>query len=133
MAAERGAAPLVEPVDDARPASSRDGRSARSWLSLLLVVGFVVGFVLVSLVVLVRGRLLDTDLYSSALVRADAYERVYTQVLADPEFAELQEDLLGGFGIDESNATQDRGLDAMDSGERGGDHRRTACVARAPP
>jgi hypothetical protein len=68
MAAERRAAPLVEPVEDARPASSPDGRSARTWPSLLLVVGFVVGFVLVSLVVLVRGRLLEGDLYSSALV-----------------------------------------------------------------
>jgi hypothetical protein len=74
------------------------------------VVGFVVGFVLVSLVVVVRGRLLDTDLYSSALVRADAYERVYTEVLADPEFADLQEDLLGGFGLEGSNATQVRTL-----------------------
>jgi hypothetical protein len=53
------------------------------------------GFVLVSLVVFVRGRLLDTDLYSAALVRTDAYERVYTEVLADPEFAQLQEQLPG--------------------------------------
>ena len=68
------------------------------------------GFVLVSLVVLVRGRLLDADLYSSALVRTDAYERVYTEVLADPAFAELQEELLGGLGIDESAATQVRTL-----------------------
>ena len=66
------------------------------------------GFVLVSLVVLVRGRLLDADLYLSALVRTDAYERVYTEVLADPAFAELQEELLGGLGIDESAATQVR-------------------------
>jgi len=74
------------------------------------VVLFVVGFVLVSSVVLVRGRLLDTDLYTSALVRADAYERVYTEVFADPELAELQEQLLGGMGLDESGATQVRTL-----------------------
>jgi hypothetical protein len=91
-------------------ASTRDGRTPRVWPSLLLVAVFVVGFALVSLVVLVRGRLLDTDLYSAALVRADAYERVYTEVLADPEFAELQEQLLGGLGIDETGATQVRTL-----------------------
>jgi hypothetical protein len=43
------------------------------------VAGFVVGFVLVSSVVLVRGRLLDAGMYSEALVRTDAYERVYTR------------------------------------------------------
>jgi hypothetical protein len=77
---------------------------------LILVAVFVVGFVLESSVVLVRGRLLDADMYSSALVRADAYERVYTEVLADPAFAELQEELLGGLGLDESSATQVRTL-----------------------
>jgi len=72
-----------------------DGRP-RMWPSLLLVAVFVAGFVLVSSVVLVRGRLLDAGMYSDALVRTDAYERVYTEVLADPEFAELTEQLLGG-------------------------------------
>jgi hypothetical protein len=71
---------------------------------------FVVGFVLVSSVVLVRGRLLDAGLYSEALVRTDAYERVYTEVLADPEFAELTEDLLGGLGLGAQEPTQVRAL-----------------------
>jgi hypothetical protein len=82
----------------------------RVWPSLLLVAVFVVGFVLVSSVVLVRGRLLDADLYSEALVRADAYERVYTEVLADPEFAELTEQLLGGLDVDALEPTQFRAL-----------------------
>ena len=43
-------------------------------------------------------------------MRTDAYERVYTEVLADPAFAELQEELLRGLGIDESSATQVRTL-----------------------
>jgi hypothetical protein len=77
---------------------------------VLLVVVFVVGFVLVSSVVLVRGRLLDAGFYSTALVRADAYERVYTEVLADPELAELTEQLLGGLGLDAGVATQVRTL-----------------------
>jgi hypothetical protein len=110
MAAERDSASLVESVTASPRASTRDGRTPRVWPSLLLVAVFVVGFVLVSLVVLVRGRLLDADLYSAALVRADAYERVYTEVLADPELADLQEQLLGGLGIDETGATQVRTL-----------------------
>jgi hypothetical protein len=79
--------PRAADVDDGPP---------RMWPSLLLVAVFVVGFVLVSSVVLVRGRLFDAGTYSEALVRTDAYERVYTEVLADPEFAELTEQLLGG-------------------------------------
>jgi len=107
--AERDTAALAEPVTAGRPAATRGGRRW-SPLSLLLVAVFVVGFLLLSLVVVVRGRLLDSELYTSALVRTDAYERVYTEVLADPAFAELQEELLGGLGIDESAATQVRTL-----------------------
>jgi hypothetical protein len=80
------------------------------WPSLLLVAVFVVGFVLVSSVVLVRGRLLDSGLYSEVLVRTDAYERTYTEVLADPEFAELTEQLLCGLDIDALEPTQVRAL-----------------------
>jgi hypothetical protein len=74
------------------------------------VTVFVVGFTLVSSVVLVRGRLLDDGLYAEALVRADAYERVYTEVLADPELAELTEELLGGVGAEALDPTQVRTL-----------------------
>jgi hypothetical protein len=107
--AERDTASLAESATEVRPAMAGDGRRWPA-VSLLLVAVFVLGFVLVSSVALVRGRLLDPDLYSSALVRTDAYERVYTEVLADPAFAELQEELLGGLGIDEASATQVRTL-----------------------
>jgi hypothetical protein len=80
------------------------------WAGLALVTVFVVGFVLVSSVVLVRGRLLDAGLFSEVLVRTDAYERVYAEVLADPELAELTEQLLGGVGVDPSAAPQVRAL-----------------------
>jgi hypothetical protein len=70
----------------------------------------VVGFALASVVVVVRDRVLDPSLYSEALVRADAYERVYTEVLADPELAELKEQLLGGLQLDRLDATQLRVL-----------------------
>jgi hypothetical protein len=78
-----------------RAADVGDG-GPRMWPSLLLVAMFVVGLVLVPSVVLVRGRSIDAGMYSDPLVRTDAYERVYTEVLADPEFAELTEQLLGG-------------------------------------
>src|SRR5919109_4296687 len=91
-----------------------DRERARSWPSLLLavvlVLVFVVGFAAVSSVVLVRGQLLDPGLYEETLVRADAYERVYTEVLADPELTDATEQLLGGFGLDATGATQVRTL-----------------------
>jgi hypothetical protein len=43
-------------------------------------------------------------------VRAGAYERVYTEVLADREFAELTEQLLGGLDVDALEPTQVRAL-----------------------
>jgi hypothetical protein len=43
-------------------------------------------------------------------VSTDAYERVYTEVLADPEFAELTEQLLGGLDRDALDPTQVRVL-----------------------
>ncbi|MET0955256.1 MAG: hypothetical protein ABWY68_04850, partial [Cryobacterium sp.] len=58
-----------------------------------LVVAFVVAAAALGGVVLVRGRVLDAGTYTSALVAADAYERTYTEVLADPELAGLAEQL----------------------------------------
>ncbi len=92
------------------PVADGVGGGPRAWPSLLLVAAFVVGFVLVSSVVLVRGRLLDAGLYSEVLVRTDAYERAYTEVLADPELAELTEQLLGGLGLEGQEPTQVRAL-----------------------
>jgi hypothetical protein len=102
MVAEREAATVVE----TRAAPGR----RPVWPSLLLAVVFVVGFLLVSSVVVVRGLLLDAGLYSTALVEADAYERTYTEVLADPELAEATERLLGDVGVDAAGVTQARSL-----------------------
>jgi hypothetical protein len=111
MATEPETGSLVEPAASAHAAhvDAPAGRP-RMWPSLLLVAVFVVGFVLVSAVVLVRGRLLDAGLYSEALVRTDAYDRVYTEVLADPELAELTEQLLGGVGVEGLDPAQVRAL-----------------------
>jgi len=55
----------------------------------------VVGYVLVAGVAVVHLRLLDDGFYARALVRADAYERTYTDVLGDPELVTLHDQLLG--------------------------------------
>lgn len=65
----------------------------------LAFVAMVVGFLVVAVVILVRQHVLDEGFYAEALVDADAYERVYTDVLADPELADAKEDLLGGLDL----------------------------------
>ncbi|HMG40183.1 MAG TPA: hypothetical protein VK611_02605 [Acidimicrobiales bacterium] len=82
----------------------------RRWPLVALAAVFVVGYLLTASVVLVRGRLLDADLYTGALARNDAYERVYTEVLADPELAELADGLLGGLQRDRLDLSQAREL-----------------------
>jgi hypothetical protein len=105
---------LVDPGDgmaaERDAAATRHGQAPRLWPSLLLVIAFVVGGVLVSSVVFVRGHLLDPDVYSSALVEADAYDRVYTEVLADPELADITDHLLGDLGPESADARQVRTL-----------------------
>lgn len=49
---------------------------------------------------LVRRKVLDADTYTSALADADAYDRVYTEVLTDPAFTESVADLLGRLEVD---------------------------------
>lgn len=75
-----------------------------------LVVLFALGSALVGAVIVVRGRLLDAGTYTAALVRTDAYERTYTEVLADPELAALKEQLLGDLGLGGATAVQARAL-----------------------
>lgn len=77
------------------------GRAALRGLGLGLVV---VGAVAMSAVGFVRTTVLDPATYRAALVRADAYDRVYTQVLPDPALTELQERLLGEVSPAASNA-----------------------------
>jgi hypothetical protein len=47
----------------------------------------------------IENNQLDPDYYNSALADTDAYNRFYTQVLADPEFESLTADLLGGTNL----------------------------------
>jgi hypothetical protein len=73
-------------------------------------VAIVAGALAVVGVVVVRTVVLDPATYTTALARADAHERVYTEVLADPELAELKEALLGDLGVPAELAVQARAL-----------------------
>src|SRR6476646_3297373 len=85
--------------------------SARKWAATFgLGAIFVVGWLALSTAIIVRGKVLDEDTYTSALVSTDAYERVYTEVLADPEMAAIKEQLLGRIGLGPSTPTQFRAL-----------------------
>jgi len=65
-----------------------------------LLLAMVLGAVAVVAVLVVRGVLLDAGTYRDALVDADAYERVYTDVLSDPELAPLANQLAGGLALE---------------------------------
>ena len=85
--------------------------SKRKWLGTIgLGLLFTIGFLLVGAGFVVRGHILDEDTYTSALVSTNAYERAYTEVLADPELAELQDQLLGRLGLGSFTPTQIRAL-----------------------
>jgi hypothetical protein len=74
------------------------GRASARWrgpATVAAVAALAVGYVLLAGAVLVRGHLLDERLYHDALARADAYQRAYTDVLADPAVADTTEELLG--------------------------------------
>src|SRR5262245_28959293 len=81
------------------------------WLATVgLAAAAVLGWLTFSTVVVVRAVVLDHDTYTSALARTNAYERVYTEVLADPEVAGLQEQLLGQLRLGPATATEARVL-----------------------
>ena len=74
-------------------------RWVRRALALSGVMGITAGTVVVVGVTVVRRHLLNEALYTAALVDADAYERVYTEVLPDPVVADATEDLIGDLDL----------------------------------
>ena len=79
-------------------------------LPTVAAAGIVIGLALVCAVIVVRGVVLDPGTYRSALVETEAYDRIYTEVLADPALADLKEDLLGDLGVPAALAPQFRSL-----------------------
>jgi hypothetical protein len=59
------------------------------------VIAVLAGVLGVTGVLVVRRQLLSASTYRDAFVRADVYNRVYTEVLADPELSTTKEELLG--------------------------------------
>jgi hypothetical protein len=101
---------MDDDTNGARPAPRRPARRGGGVApGLVRIAAFLLGFVLVAGVVL-RARLVDPELYLAALDEADAYERAYTQVLADPELAQLTERLIGDLGVPPGSSQQLRVL-----------------------
>jgi hypothetical protein len=76
----------------ASPAWTRRRRWALAGLALVFHLSFV-AFLAGNTI---ENNLLDPDFYNSALADTDAYNRIYTQVLADPQLESFTADLLGG-------------------------------------
>jgi hypothetical protein len=79
-----------------------------STLALALVI--VGAIVVLGSTAVVRGTLLDEATYRAAFDDVDAFERVYTEVLADPELADVVLELVGGTEARQATATQARAL-----------------------
>src|SRR4051794_5149117 len=80
---------------DSTPAPSR----RRRWALIGLAFLFHLSFVAFLAGNTIENNLLDPDYYNPALADSDAYNRFYTQVMADPQFSDLTADLLGGTSL----------------------------------
>ena len=68
--------------------------------TVLASLAVLAGILGISGVVVARRQLLDARTYNNAFVRADVYNRIYTEVLADPELSQTTEELLGNLRLD---------------------------------
>lgn len=75
----------------------------RTWSGVLVAgLAFVVAFVAVLSVWTVRQTFLDADFYDAALEETEVYDRVYTELFADPEVEDTVGALLADLPIDQS-------------------------------
>ncbi|MGY6500388.1 MAG: hypothetical protein ACXIVQ_05755 [Acidimicrobiales bacterium] len=79
-------------------------------VTVALLTSLAVGVVVMASTAVVRTTVLDEDTYIVALSDADVYERTYTEILADPEFAVVAEDLLGQVVFGPVTSVQARAL-----------------------
>src|SRR3954447_14239346 len=84
----------------ASPARTRRRRWALAGLALLFHLSFI-AFLAGNTI---ENNLLDPDYYNFALADTDAYNRIYTQVLADPQLESFTADLLGGTTLGEQRS-----------------------------
>lgn len=69
---------------------------------MLLVAGFVVAFLLASVLLTLRQTVLNAGWYQHSVEASNSYQRLYDQVLTDPAVARETRDLLAGLPIDHS-------------------------------
>jgi hypothetical protein len=77
-------------------------RTGRRIATAALALVFVVAFLAFTVVIVVRSTFLSADYYTDALAENDIYDRVYTELLADPELADVTRGLLGDLPLDPS-------------------------------
>ena len=72
--------------------------------SLVLALVVVSGLLYLLVVANIAGRLEDPEVYRAAFTGADAYNRIYDEVLVDPAVQDETLDLLGGVGLESREA-----------------------------
>ncbi len=76
--------------------------AASAFISVVLLLAFT-GYIAADLL---ANTLLDEQNYTSALAKHDAYNRIYTEVLADPELKAVTQDLLANLKLDVGTSDQ---------------------------
>ena len=71
----------------------------RSIASLMLGLAIFLGFLSFILVGNVRDKLLTSEFYTESLAENAVYDRIYDEVLLDPEFEDTTQDLLGDVDV----------------------------------
>ena len=69
------------------------------------VLGIIVfaGLILMAVGGNLTGKLLDPDFYSGTLAEQDTYNRIYTEILVDPDLEQTTKDLLGDINVDQAD------------------------------
>lgn len=105
-----GRAAVIEEAPGVVPAQARrreriQARGAGRGPGVLLAMGVVLLFVAFVATNTVDAKLLNAGYYKGVLEHANAYERTYTEVAADPALSDEVNDLVGGIGILPGGAT----------------------------
>ncbi|MGB3715069.1 MAG: hypothetical protein WA996_11630 [Candidatus Promineifilaceae bacterium] len=94
-------------MNDKNDSPSFWSRSSVRWVAtVLLAVVFILALIVLLAAGLVSRDLLDPDLYTNALEEENIYNRIYTELLADPALVEATVLMLGNLNLDPSLANQ---------------------------
>ncbi len=90
-------------MDESTKQGSFWSRPATRWAgTVVLGIVFLLAFIIFLAADLVSRDLLNPELYNNALEEEDIYNRVYTDLLADPAMVETTALMLGNLGLDPS-------------------------------